>query len=177
MVTTGNVGRASRKMLLCIPILLTILALTAVACGVKAGDNTPARPGGGITEFHRSPVTAFEQFRVTLEKTDAGCTADPSDITVTMGQRVRLAIQLPTEVAQGATGSLIVTGDRFEITYGISGLEISSSGGAFGTGVTAVNLTLESGAKQSYDFNPAIAGAFEILCDGEKVGTFTVNPA
>jgi hypothetical protein len=94
-----------------------------------------------------------------------------------MGQRVRLAIQLPTEVAQGATGSLIVTGDRFEITYGISGLEISSSGGAFGTGVTAVNLMLESGARQSYDFNPAIAGAFEILCDGEKVGTFTVNPA
>ncbi len=85
MVTTGNVGRASRRMLLCIPILLTILALTAVACGVKAGDNKPARPGGGITEFHRSPVTAFEQFRVTLEKTDAGCTADPSDITVTMG--------------------------------------------------------------------------------------------
>ena len=177
MVTTGNVGRASRRMLLCIPILLTILALTVVACGVKAGDNTPARPGGGITEFHRSPVTAFEQFRVTLEKTDAGCTADPSDITVTMGQRVRLAIQLPTEVAQGTTGSLIVTGDRFEITYGISGLEISSSGGAFGTGVTAVDLMLESGAKQSYDFNPAIAGAFEILCDGEKVGTFTVNPA
>ena len=73
--------------------------------------------------------------------------------------------------------SKAVTGDRFEITYGISGLEISSSGGAFGTGVTAVDLMLESGAKQSYDFNPAIAGAFEILCDGAKVGTFTVNPA
>ena len=177
MVTTGNVGRASRRMLLCIPILLTILALTAVACGVKAGNNKPARPSGGITEFHRSPYTAFEQFRVTLEKTDAACNADPSDIMVRMGQRVRLAIQLPTEVAQGATGSLVVTGDRFEITYEISGLEISAPGGAFGTGVTAVDLTLESGAKQSYDFNPANAGAFEILCDGKKVGTFTVNPA
>lgn len=177
MVTPATVGGALTRPLLYVLILLTILALTAIACGVKSGDRAPARPGGELSAFHRSPVAAFEQFRITLEKTSAGCSADPSDISVSVGQRVRLAIQLPTEIAQGQTRSLVVTGERQEITYAIPGLEITSSGGAFGTGVTAFDLTFESGARQSYDFNPVNAGAFDIMCDGAKIGTFTVKTA
>ena len=169
MVTTVTVGRVSKRFLLYAPILLTILALTAVACGVKSGDRAPARPGGESTEFHRSPVTAFEQFRVDLEKTSSGCTADPADITVSSGQRVRLAIQLAAETAGAAT--------RTQVTYSISGLEISSAGGAFSVGATTFDLTLDSGTRNSYDFNAANTGSFEILCDGAKAGTFTVNPA
>lgn len=177
MATPATVGGASRRLLLYVLILLAFITLGSVACGVKSGDNRPARPAGDIAEFHRSPYAAFEQFRITLEKTSAGCSADPSDISVSVGQRVRLAIQLPTEIAQGQTGSLVVTGERHEIKYAIPGLEITSSGGAFGTGVTSFDLTFESGARQSYDFNPVNSGAFDIMCDGAKIGTFTINPA
>ncbi len=169
----SNVERVLKPALLCLAVLL----MTALACGVKAGDNSPARPGGETLEFHRSPVTAFEQFRIDLAITDAVCTADPSDVTVTMGQRVRLAIQLPGEIRQGITKSLEVVGERIQVNYTISGLEISSSGGAFATGIKEVNLDMESGARQSYDFNPAATGDFDILCNDDKVGVFTVNPA
>ena len=113
-------------------------------------------------EFHRSPVAAFEQFRVDVEKTDEGCTADPANITVITGQRIRLAVQLQSH-------------EHGRVSYRINGLTISSSGGALGSGATNVNLALESGTRLSYDFNAASAGAFDILCDGEKIGTFTVE--
>lgn len=168
-------GRKTPIMLLAL-IGLTFLFL--IACEVESGDRRPARRDEDKSgEFHRSPVTAFEQFRVDVEKTEEGCTVDPADITVSDGQRVRLAVQLQSDVElkTTATGSTTFEGEREEATYQIDGLTISSSGGAFGTGVTDVNLDLESGTRRSYDFNAAGAGAFDILCDGDKVGTFTVN--
>ena len=113
-------------------------------------------------EFHRYPVTVFAQFRVDVEKTEGGCTVNPADITVADGQRVRLAVQLQSDV-------------ELKTTYQVDGLTIASSGGAFGLGVTDVNIEIESGGRRSYDFNAAGAGAFDILCDGTKIGTFTVN--
>ena len=177
MVTHVGVNRGWRKFLILLPILLMLLVLTALACGVKSGDRGSARPGGELPEFHRSPVAAFQPFRVDLTRSDDGCSADPADITVTSGQRVRMAIQLPTEIAQSSTGSLVVTGERITVNYSIAGLELSSTGGAFGLGVTTFDLDLESGARLSYDFNTANTGAFDIMCDEFKVGTFTVNPA
>lgn len=157
-------------------IALTLLFL--IACEVESGDRTPARRDEDRTgEFHRSPVTAFEQLRVDVEKTDDGCTVDPAEITVSDGQRVRLAVQLQSDVelSTTATGSTTVEGERETANFSIDGLTISGSGGAFGAGVTEINLDLESGTRRSYDFNAAGAGAFGILCDGENAGTFTVN--
>lgn len=159
-------------------LLLGLASMFALACDVESGDRRPARTDEDKTgEFHRSPVAAFEQFRIDVENTDDGCVADPADITVGEGQRIRLAIQLQSEVniTTTGTGSTKVEGEREKVTYQIDGLTISSSGGAFGTGVTDVNLDLESGTRRSYDFNAAGIGAFNILCDGDKIGTFTVN--
>ncbi len=94
-----------------------------------------------------------------------------------MGQRVRLAIQLPAEIREGTTKSLEVVGDREQVSYVIQGLEINNAGGAFASSVTTVNLEFESGARVFYDFNPGNSGAFDILCNDDKVGVFTVNPA
>lgn len=158
-------------------VLATLFGLAIVACGVESGDRRPARQDSSETlEFHRTPVTAFEQFRIDVTKEEGGdCSIDPSEVAVQMGNRVRLAIQLPTEIAQGTTGSLEVTGDKQQLQFVIEGLEMTASGGAFGTGKTAFDIELESGARKSYDFNAANTGAFDMLCDGTKVGTFTVN--
>ena len=161
--------------------IIGLLALASMACGVESGDRRPARQGESeTTEFHRSPVTAFEQFRMDMTKDDAGCSIDPNEISVTMGNRVRLAVQLPLEegqMGQGATKSIVVTGEKKSLQFKIDGLQMSASGGAFGTGKTEFDITLESGARKSYDFNAANSGAFDMLCDGSKIGTFTVNPA
>lgn len=158
-----------------IAVLMCLLMLTALACGVKSGDRSPARETP-TTEFHRSPVTAFEQFRVDVENTEVGCSADPADISIVSGQRARLAIQLKSDaVTQSAGGSTQFMGERDKVTYVIQGLEIVSSGGAFPTGVNSVDLELESGTRRSYDFNAANVGDFDILCDDVKIGTFTVN--
>lgn len=160
-------------------LLLGLGCMLLLACGVESGNRRPARQDEDKTgEFHRSPVAAFEQIRIDLEKTDDGCTANPADITVSDGQRVRLSPQLQGGgeiTTTGGTGSTQFVGERDKAVYSVDGLQISSSGGAFGAGVTEVNLELESGRRLSYDFNAAGAGAFDILCDGEKVGTFTVN--
>ena len=158
-------------------VFIILGSIVALACGVESGDRRPARadddkPG----EFPRSPVAAFEQFRVDVEKTDTGCTADPADITVNEGSRVNFAVQLTGgEVSTTATGSTQLEGEREMASYKIDGLTISSSGGAFGTGVTEVALELETGTRRSYSFSVPSAGAFDILCDGDKIGTFTVN--
>ena len=159
--------------------IVALLTLASMACGVESGDRRPARQGDTETlEFHRTPVTAFEQFRINVTKEeDAECSIDPSEVAVQMGNRVRLAIQLPTDIAQGTTGSLEVTGEKQQLQFKIDGLEMTASGGAFGTGKTAFDIELESGARKSYDFNAANTGAFDMLCDGTKVGTFTVNPS
>ena len=158
-------------------LLVGLSAMLLLACGVESGDRRPARADDDKTgEFHRSPVAAFEQFRVDVEKSDAGCTADPSDITVSEGSRVNFAVQLTGgELTTTATGSTQLQGEREKVSYKIDGLAISSSGGAFGTGVTEVNLELETGTRRSYSFSVGSAGAFDILCDDEKIGTFTVN--
>ncbi len=160
-------------------VLVALFGLAVVACGVESGDRRPARQGETETlEFHRSPVTAFEQFRMNLTKEEDGtCSIDPSEVSVQMGNRVRLAIQLPIEIAQGATKSLEVVGEKQQLQFKIDGLEMSASGGAFGTGKTAFDMEIESGSRRSYDFNPANTGAFDMLCDGAKIGTFTVNPS
>ena len=161
--------------------IIGLLALASMACGVESGDRRPARQGESeTTEFHRSPVTAFEQFRMDMTKDDAGCSIDPNEISVTMGNRVRLAVQLPLEegqMGQGATKSIVVTGEKKSLQFKIDGLQMSASGGAFGTGKTEFDITLESGARKSYDFNAANSGTFPMLCDGTEIGTFTVNPA
>ena len=158
-------------------VLVILGSIVALACGVESGDRRPARADDDKTgEFHRSPVAAFEQFRVDVEKTDTGCTADPADITVNEGSRVNFAVQLTGgEVSTTATGSTQLEGEREMASYKIDGLTISSSGGAFGTGVTEVALELETGTRRSYSFSVPSAGAFDILCDGDKIGTFTVN--
>ena len=158
-------------------VFIILGSMVAIACGVESGDRRPARRDDDKTgEFHRSPVAAFEQFRVDVEKTDAGCTADPADITVSEGSRVNFAVQLTGgEVTTTATGSTQLQGEREQANYRIEGLVIGSSGGAFGPGITEVDLDLETGTRRSYSFSVPTAGAFDILCDGDKIGTFTVN--
>ena len=173
-------GNLAMRSLSYLAVLVALFGLAVVACGVESGDRRPARQGETETlEFHRSPVTAFEQFRMDLTKAEDGtCSIDPSEVSVQMGNRVRLAIQLPISgIAQGTTGSLEVTGDKQSLQFKIDGLEMTASGGAFGTGKTAFDLEIESGSRRSYDFNPANSGAFDMLCDGTKIGTFTVNPS
>lgn len=166
----------SNRTLIYLSILLAIVMLAAIACGVKAGNRRGARPTQ-ITEFHRSPVTAFEQFRINVTNDDTGCTADPADVTAELNQRIRLAIQL---VSEGVTGGVAGTsaqliGESQTVTYSVPGLEMASSGGAFSAGVTSLELQLTSGNRASYDFNIANTGSFDILCDGEKIGTFTAS--
>ena len=158
-------------------VAVVLAAMAAAACGVKSGERRPARPAGTETEgvFHRSPVTALEQYRVALAKTDAGCTATPADISVPAGGRVNLAIQLPTELRQGSTRSLEVVGERVEITYKIDGLEISGAAGAMAAGTKEIDVTFLSGTRQSYQFSVNVPGEYPILCDGARVGTFTVT--
>ena len=108
---------------------------------------------------------------------DTGCSIDPNEVAVLMGQRVNMAIQLPIEIAQGATKSLEVVGEKQKLQFKIDGLEMTASGGAFGTGKTAFDVAIESGGRVSYQFNAANEGAFDILCDSTKVGTFTVTPS
>ena len=158
--------------------LLALAGMFAAACGVESGNRRPARDDQDKTgEFHRSPVAAFEQFRIDLEKTDAGCTADPADVSAQDNQRISLAIQLKAEgeISAGSTGSTQFVGERDSVTYAVDGLTIGSSGGALGTGVTAIDLDLDSGTRLTYQFNVRGAGEFPILCDGEQVGTFTVT--
>lgn len=168
-----------------IPLLHSVLvfiilgSMILIACGVESGNRRPARQDEDKSgEFHRSPVAAFEQFRIDVEKTDDRCTAEPADITVSDGQRVRLAVQLQGGgeiTTSGGTGSTQFVGERDEAVYSVDGLQISSAGGALEAGVTEVSIDLASGRRLSYDFNASGAGAFDILCDGEKVGTFTVS--
>ena len=172
-------GRLARRAVAGRGVLVALGAamLFSLACGVESGDRRPARTDEDKTgEFHRSPVAALERFSIDLEKTDAGCTAAPADVTAQDGQRIRLAVQLASEgITTTATGSTQLEGERQEVTYKVDGLVIRSSGGALGPGETEVDLELESGSRQSYDFNVSGAGEFDILCDGAKVGTFTVT--
>ena len=64
---------------------------------------------------------------------------------------------------------------RDKVRYVIQGFKISGSGGAFTTGVTDIDLELESGPRLNYDFNVANSGDFDILCDKVKIGTFRVS--
>ena len=165
----------SRNTFYYLTLAFAVVGFIAIACGVKAGENRPARPQGQIEEFHRTQVSTLEQLRVNLVKDDTGCTADPADITVALANRVRLAIQLPADIQQGASQSLIVVGDGDEVTYQIAGMELATTGGALGTGVKEFDQLLSAGARKSFDFNVVNPGAYDILCDGEKVGVFTVT--
>ena len=168
-----NTVRSSRS-LLYLSVLLAILMLGALACGVKSGNRRGARPTQTI-EFHRSPVTALEKFRVYVTNDDTGCSSHPADVDAAVGQRIRFAIQLVSEgVTAGVAGtSAQLIGESQTVTYSIPGLELSGSGGAFLPGVTSFELQLSSGNRTSYDFNVANGGTFDILCDSAKVGVFT----
>ncbi len=161
--------------MLYLAILFILVAVAALACGVKSGDRRAARSTPSAGEFHRSPVAAFEQLRVDLVKNETGCSADPADITLVASARVRLAIQLAGDVVQSQGGSTAIQGERDQVIYSIQGLAITGSAGAWGTGVTEVNIELDSGARKSYDFNTGATGAFDIMCDDKKIGTFTVT--
>ena len=153
--------------------------LFSFACGVKSGDRRPARTDADKQgEFHRSPVAfKMEELTIDLDKTEQGCIATPADVSVPLAARIRLAVQLQgADLGKSATGSITVTGEKKNAKYEISGMVIKSAAGAFDIGTSAVQLDLESGARKSYDFNVASAGSFDILCDGNKVGTFTVTP-
>lgn len=166
----------SSKSLIYLSLLLAVLMLGALACGVKSGNRRGARPTQTV-EFHRTQVTAFEQFRINVTNDDTGCTADPADVNAQLNQRIRLAIQLVSEgVAGGTAGtSAQLIGESQTVTYSVPGLEMSGSGGAFSAGVTTLELSLSSGNRASYDFNIANTGTFDILCDGKKIGTFTTS--
>ena len=162
---------------------MLVLSLGAVllsfACGVKSGDRRPARTDADKQgEFHRSPVAfKMEELNIDLEKNDEGCTATPADVSVPMAARIRLAVQLQgADLGKSATGSITVTGDKKSAKYEISNMVIKSAAGAFDIGTSSVQLELESGARKNYDFNVASAGTYDILCDGDKIGTFTATP-
>ena len=170
--------RALARLPLYLLAALTLTSLLLMACGVESGNRRPARDDEDKTgEFHRSPVAALEQFRIDVEKSEAGCTADPADVTVQDGRRVSLAIQLTGggTITTTGTGSTAFEGERESATYAIPGLAISASAGVLGAGVTAIDLELSSGRRSAYQFNVNGAGAFDILCDGDEVGTFTVT--
>ena len=153
--------------------------LFSFACGVKSGDRRPARTDADKQgEFHRSPVAfKMEELTIDLDKTEQGCIATPADVSVPLAARIRLAVQLQgADLGKSATGSITVTGEKKNAKYEISGMVIKSAAGAFDIGTSAVQLDLESGARKNYDFNVASAGSFDILCDGNKVGTFTGTP-
>lgn len=155
-------------------IVFALAAMAALACGVESGERRAARETP-ITEFHRTPIGTLEPTNVDLKKTDDGCEADPADLKFTKGQRVRLAVQIPAQIVEGATGSLEQKGEKITLTYAVPGLEISNAGGAeFFLGAKAVDLTVESGPRVNFDFNVVNSGTFDIMCEGKKVGTLTV---
>ncbi len=157
----------------CTLLLSALVAMTVVACGVKAGERRPARPTP-VEQFHRTPVSALEQTRVDIIKTDTGCRAQPADLRFTKNQRVNLAIQIPAEIAEGETRSLILRGEKVKATYSIPGLQITGAAGAF-FNADKVDLTIESGSRPAFQFTVLNAGQFDILCDGVKIGTLTVT--
>lgn len=175
-MTSKMVEKNSRSSLFYLAILITLVGLGALACGVESGNRRAARTTP-TSEFHRSPVSAFEQFRIEVANADGVCSATPADVGASVGQRVRLAIQLGGAGVTGGAGgtSTQFTGERDTVTYSIQDLEISGSGGAFSPGITSVSLELDSGTRRSYDFNIVNAGTFDILCDGNKIGTFTAT--
>lgn len=163
-------------------ILLSLVAFVALACGIKAGENRPARPAesGGEIEFHRTPITALEPTQVELTVDEGTCTPDPTDLQFLTGVRVRFSIQIPTEIRQGVSGSIEVVegGEDVSATYSIPNFEISGvAGGQQFLGMTNVDLIIGLGSKTNFDFTPANAGTFDILCNDAKVGTLTVTEA
>jgi hypothetical protein len=158
-------------------LTVAIFLLSSMACGVKAGNNRPARDDDDKQgAFHRTPVTVLENLRVDLSKESGDCEAEPGDISVPAAARVRLGVQLGgTSVKEGATNSIEIVGEVKEATYEVSGLTIKAAGGALDVGVTELSLDLTSGSRKNYDFNIASAGTFDILCDGNKVGVFTAT--
>ena len=158
-------------------LTVAISLLSSMACGVKAGNNRPARDDDDKQgEFHRTPVTVLENLRVDLSKESGDCEAEPGDVSVPAAARIRLGVQLGgTSVKEGATNSIEIVGEVKEATYEISGLTIKAAGGALDVGVTELRLDLTSGSRKNYDFNIASPGTFDILCDGIKVGVFTAT--
>lgn len=163
----------TRALVACAILSSILVAMVLVACGVKAGERRPARPTP-VEQFHRTPVAALEQTRVDIVKTDTGCRAQPADLKFTKNQRVNLAIQIPAEIAEGQTRSLILRGEKVQATYSIPGLQITGAAGAF-FNTDKVDLTIESGSRPAFQFTVANAGQFDILCDGAKIGTLTVT--
>ena len=159
-------------------MLIVLVGIIATACGVKSGNRRPARTDDDKTgEFHRSPIASkLQELSVDLDKADGTCKATPGDLTAPVASRVRLGVQLGgTSVKEGATKSIEIVGEKKEAKYEISGMTIKAAGGALEIGTSSIALALASGSRKNYDFNIGAAGAFDILCDGNKVGTFTAT--
>jgi hypothetical protein len=159
-------------------LLIALLSLLAAACGVKSDDRRPARENSEKTgEFHGSPITSkFEELSVDLYKAEGTCKATPGDLTSPVATRVRLGVQLVgTSVKEGFPKSIEIVGEKKKAKYEISGMTIKSAGGALDIGTSSLALDLPSGSRKNYDFNIGAAGAYDILCDGSKVGTFTAT--
>ena len=125
----------------------------------------------------RRPISAFEHYRIDVTKTNEGCYADPNHINVMNGQRLRLSLELHPTVYSTATetGSSTSETERDKVRYRIDGLTVCSSCDEHNMSVTHVDVELESGALQSYDFNVLGGGIFDVLCDGEEIGSFIVE--
>ena len=88
---------------------MAICLLASMACGVKAGNNRPARDDddkqGG---FHRTPVTLLENLRVDLKKEDGRYEIEPGDIAVPSAARVRLDVQLGGTSVKEGVGPIVL---------------------------------------------------------------------
>ncbi len=159
-------------------LLIALVGIVATACGVKSGNRRPAREDSDKTgEFHRSPISSkLQELSVDLDKADGTCKATPGDLTSPVASRIRLGVQLVgTSVKEGVTKSIEIVGEKKQAKYEISGMTIKAAGGALEMGSSSIALDLASGSRKNYDFNVGAPGTYDILCDGDKVGTFTAT--
>ena len=159
-------------------LLIALVGIVVTACGVKSGNRRPAREDSDKTgEFHRSPISSkLQELSVDLDKAEGTCKATPGDLTSPVASRVRLGVQLVgTSVKEGLTKSIEIVGEKKQAKYEISGMTIKAAGGALEMGSSSIALDLASGSRKNYDFNIGASGTFDILCDGDKVGTFTAT--
>ena len=149
-------------------LLIGLVGIIATGCGTES-DKTE--------EIRISPITSkLQELSVDLDKNDGTCKAVPGDLISTVDTRVRLAVGLVgTSTKESGMKSGEVVGEKKRAKYEISGMIVKAPGGSLGIGTSSIALDLASGSTKNYDFNIGAPGAFDILCDGNKVGTFTAT--
>ena len=142
-------------------LLIGLVGIIAIGCG---------------TESDKTDLFLLQELSVDLDKTDGTCIAVPGDLISTVDTRVRLAVRLVgTSTKESGIKSGEVVGEKKRAKYEISGMIVKAPGGSLGIGTSSIALDLASGSTKNYDFNIGAPGAFDILCDGNKVGTFTAT--